>query len=106
MTFSDELRKMQGNPKFEAAAKRMAEEMNASLLAATPVNAKGCSPKLQAEYERLYPNVVPLRDDYKPYNEPPFEWKQDHTGRATFWRWYIGSIALVIVGCTLWAYYA
>lgn len=49
--------------------------------------------------------MIDLPHNYKPYNEPPFEWKQDHEGRATFWRWYIGSIALVIIGVSLWVYY-
>jgi hypothetical protein len=30
----------------------------------------------------------------------------DHTGRATFWRCYFGAVVLVIIGVSLWAYYA
>jgi hypothetical protein len=58
------------------------------------------TPKLQREYDRLYPNEYNSENIYLP---DPIN---NHTGRATFWRWYLTAIALVIVGCTLWAYYA
>jgi hypothetical protein len=56
------------------------------------------SPKLQREYERLYPNEHNPENVYMP--------ESDHEGRATFWRWYIGVMVLVIIGVSLWAYYA
>ena len=48
---------------------------------------------------------LPLPDDYRPYNPPAWEWPDEHKGRALFWRCYLGAVAVVTIGCGLWAYY-